>query len=175
MSFFVGEVDVLEGINNNMVNQYTYHTGSSCLVDDSQKMTANILGTECEGGSGCGMTDQSQASFGKGFNTGGGGVFAHRRDSTGIAIWFFPRDQIPDDITSKTPDPSSWPTPASFLANGDKCDVPKSFVDHVLTFDVTLCGDWANNPTGYKSAGCGDSCAATVMDPSNYSSAYPLI
>ncbi|KAF9047070.1 hypothetical protein BDZ89DRAFT_25084 [Hymenopellis radicata] len=172
---FSGEVDIVEGVHNQEANQYTYHTGPGCTLDDSVKMTANILNTECTVGGGnnrgCGMTDQSGASYGESFNQGGGGVFAQLRDSEGIRIWFFPRDSIPEDITSNAPQPSTWDTPASFLANGDKCPVETHFVDHVLTFDITLCGQWAGDEQGFKDAGCPGSCAETVQNPENYKNA----
>ncbi len=137
-------------------------------------MTANVLNTECTVGDGnnrgCGMTDQSRASYGEGFNQGGGGVFAQLRDSAGIRIWFFPRENIPEDITSNAPKPSTWNTPASFLANGDKCPVESQFVDHVLTFDITLCGQWAGDAKGFEDAGCSGTCAETVQNPENYKS-----
>lgn len=114
---------------------------------------------------GCYFLDSDSRSYGTGFNEQGGGVFAHEWTSSAIKIWFFSRDDIPCDITDKTPDPSTWGEPV-FAFNNDACDISSHFSDHVLTIDTTLCGDWAGNVFG--SSGCSGTCAETVADPSNF-------
>jgi hypothetical protein len=61
----------------------------------------------------------------------------HKWDSSGIAVWKFPRDEVPDDITSGNPDPGTWPTPVA-LWGADSCDISSHFYAHSLVFDITL-------------------------------------
>lgn len=108
-----GEIDIVEGVNNNQNNQYTLHTSSGCTLDTSfaksstkrrrghaRRGTANslsalaftgkALATTCDaavnGNAGCGISDPSNASYGKGLNDNGGGVFATLLDDDGVAI-----------------------------------------------------------------------------------------
>ncbi|KAG6918970.1 hypothetical protein DXG01_010209 [Tephrocybe rancida] len=164
-----GEIDILEGVHNSDVNQYTLHTGAGCSSDPTAKSTGKIQGTTCASSgsdnSGCAYRDSDPRSYGQGFNDAKGGVYAHVWDSAGIKIWHFARDDIHDDIKAGTPDPSSWGSPAAFFPT-TSCDVSKYFHDHVLTIDTTLCGDWAG--ATYGSSGCPGTCDEAVADPKNF-------
>jgi len=168
-----GEIDVLEGVNLATTNQYTLHTSSGCTIDPPsggvQLFTAQILGTQCESASGanagCAFKDSDPRSYGEGFNNAGGGVFAHTWDESGIKIWHFSRADIPTDIISGNPDPSTWPTPSAFFSS-QSCDMASHFYQHQLTFDITLCGDWAGS--AYSSSGCPGTCQDAVSDPGNF-------
>lgn len=90
--------------------------------------TSNVMGTQCESGdghnAGCAFSDPDTRSFGKGFNSNGGGVFAHIWDNNGIKMWRFNRNEIPLDVIAGNPDPSKWPTPqASWSAS--TCDMAR--------------------------------------------------
>jgi hypothetical protein len=157
-------------------NQVTLHTGPGCTLDDNPKsgsFSGNVLSTHCESSassnSGCGISDPNPNSYGQGFNDIGGGVYAHLWDHTGISVWQFPRTSIPQDISSGSPDPSSWPTPFAFFSTSS-CDVASHFYQHSLVIDTTLCGDWAGNVFG--STGCSGSCPATVSKASNFNSTF---
>ena len=61
-----------------------------------------------------------------------------------IKIWFFPRDAIPDSISSSgIPDVGTFGMPVAFFA-GD-CDIDAHFYDHSLIFNTDFCGQWAGN------------------------------
>jgi hypothetical protein len=97
----------------------------------------------CDGNSnnnaGCGSTAAAPNSYGKGFNSIFGGVYATEWTSSYIRIWFFPRSAIPADIQVGTPDPSTWGVPqANFQGN---CDIDQHFAKHNIVFDTTFCGD----------------------------------
>lgn len=172
-----GEIDIVEGVNNQGTNQYTLHTSSGCSLDNQVTATAKSLShTSCESSgtdnSGCAFKDTTSSSYGQGFNAAQGGVFAHQWDTTGIIIWHFTRDAIPADITSGNPDPSTWPTPAAQFSS-TSCPIEEHFYNHTLTIDTTLCGDWAGS--AYASSGCPGTCEEAVADPSNFSGKlYPL-
>ncbi|KAI0272489.1 glycoside hydrolase family 16 protein [Gloeopeniophorella convolvens] len=174
-----GEIDIIEGVNKNPTNQYTLHSGAgsgSCTLDKDppvpagvEAFTANVLGIDCdttpETDAGCAFSDPKPTSFGHGFNMLGGGVFAHLWDSTGIKMWHFERQSIPQDIQSGQPDPTSWPAPAAFWSS-TSCDFPSHFYDHQLILDTTLCGGWADSD--YPNSGCPLTCDEFVATGSNF-------
>lgn len=167
-----GEIDVLEGVHDQSTNQYTLHTSTGCTTTTTDKVSAALSTTQCAvagaDNTGCAYIDSDTSTYGAGFNLIGGGVYAHLWDADGIKIWHFPRTAIPADITSKAPNPDSWGTPAAFWSSSS-CDVSNHFYDHTLTFDITLCGDWAG--ATYSSAGCPGTCADRVADPTNFQTA----
>jgi len=146
-----GEIDILEGVNDYTNNQATLHTNPGCTLASSDSKTLSISGTliggtDCSVSStsnqGCGIRSNSNTTYGAGFNSIGGGVYAMQWDTSGISIFFFPRSSIPADIQAQAPQPSTWGLAMSrWPAIG--CDPFKFFYDHVTIFDTTLCGDWA--------------------------------
>lgn len=180
-----GEIDVVEATHNSNHNAVALHTGPGCTMNKDPRplktsaapavagqvkaFTGQITNTKCpsSGGdnSGCGFLDTDARSFGEGFNRQAGGVFAHQWNSQGIAIWFFSRNEIPQDIQSGNPDPSTWPTPMA-LWSADTCDMASNFYDHTLVLDITMCGDFAG--ATYANSGCPGTCAEAVADPNNF-------
>ncbi|KZP13922.1 glycoside hydrolase family 16 protein [Athelia psychrophila] len=178
-----GEIDIIEGVNNQTNNQMTLHTGSeggactlngnlSSTISGLRAFTSNVMGTQCEStedaNAGCAFSDPDPLSFGSGFTKGQGGVFAHLWDSTGIKMWRFARNAIPADITSGQPNPASWPTPQAAWSSAS-CDMASNFYNHTLTLDTTICGDWAGG--AYSNSGCPGTCEEAVADPTNFASA----
>ncbi|KAI0079374.1 hypothetical protein K474DRAFT_649827 [Panus rudis PR-1116 ss-1] len=168
-----GEVDILENVNEATFNQITAHTGDSCELQNSVKTTGRLVGTKCtssaDSNSGCPfVTDQVQGNltYGRGFNMNGGGVFAHTWTNDAITVWFFPRGQVPQDITDGNPNPDNWGTPAALFQSSDTCNIEQSFQQHQIVFDITLCGDWAG--AAYASSGCPGTCDQAVADPNNF-------
>ncbi|KAJ7043721.1 glycoside hydrolase family 16 protein [Mycena alexandri] len=165
-----GEIDIIEGVGDSTSNQMTLHTSSGCSLatsavsDFTGKHTST---TNCASGAGnnngCGVTDFAPNVYGHEFNVVAGGVYAHVVADSGISIWHFSRDAIPADITEQKPNPAGWGKPAAFFSSA-ACDISQHFKDHVLTFDTTLCGDWA----GAAFPGGPSACAAAVADPSNF-------
>jgi hypothetical protein len=86
------------------------------------------------------MRSPSSQSFGTGFNSNGGGVYAMKWDSSGISVYFFARGTVPDDIGAGAPQPTTWGLPMAHWPAND-CDPWKYFYTHVAIFDTTLCGD----------------------------------
>jgi hypothetical protein len=169
-----GEIDVIEGVNNQIVNQYTLHTSEGCTLNNTigktfVSTTAQVVNTRCAvsgaDNTGCAFLDTDTRSYGQGFNNIGGGIFAHLWDSTGIRAWHFPRSEIPADIDAKKPNPDNWGPPAAFFSGGT-CDMQHHFFDHTLIFDTTLCGDWAGSV--YQFSGCPGTCAQAVANPANF-------
>lgn len=156
-----GEIDIVEGVNGQTQNQATLHTSEGCTAssDDSTPSTGQLTNANCgssdSDNTGCGFTDTtSDNSFGGGFNSAGGGVYAMKWDSDGITVWFFTRSAIPDDITAGQPMPSNWPSPFAHWA-ASTCAPGQYFNNNNAIFDLTFCGDWAGSAWG--SSGCADS------------------
>ncbi|KAJ7124808.1 concanavalin A-like lectin/glucanase domain-containing protein [Mycena crocata] len=152
-----GEIDIVEGVNDYTHNQATIHTAPGCSLSSDNPETLGVTssaitgGTDCaaatSGNAGCGMRSPSAVSFGAAFNGAGGGVYAMRWDSNGIAVWFFERGSVPNDIDAEAPLPRTWGLPMARWASSE-CDPWKYFYTHVAIFDTTLCGDWAGSVWG---------------------------
>jgi len=160
---------MIEGVHDNEHNQVTWHTGPDCFIQNTGNFTGTIIGTTCESNNtnnnGCAVTDFSRASYGPIFDALGGGIYAMMWDETGIAVWYFYRNAIPDDLLNQQPNPSGWSEPSAFLSpNG--CDLTTHFVNHSIVFDITFCGDWAGN--SYATSGCPGSCQDRIKDPANF-------
>lgn len=163
-----GEIDIIEGVNDYTNNQATIHTSDGCSLPTSSASQLNIQGTvvggtNCAadetGNQGCGVRSSSDTTFGSGFNSIGGGVYAMLWQDSGIQIFFFPRGSTPSDIAAGAPQPDNWPTP---MANwpSTNCNMASHFYNHSVIFDTTLCGDWAGSAwTGSGTPGQEQSCA----------------
>lgn len=137
-----GEIDVFENVNMATNNRYTLHTTQGCTHPDNSSSvstsgeTGILIASDCFNGTnaneGCSVQDASTASYGAGFASGGGGAFAMLWNADGIRTWFFPRSQIPSDI-STNPNPENWTTPTAFWPTSS-CDVSKFFAEQTLIF-----------------------------------------
>ncbi|KAG9314549.1 concanavalin A-like lectin/glucanase domain-containing protein [Chiua virens] len=153
-----GEIDIVEGVNNYTDNQATIHTNVGCSIPTSNSTLLGVTGTvvggtDCSAAqsndAGCGMRSPSNTSFGSGFNSVNGGVYAmYWVNSVGIKVWYFQRGSIPNDITAGAPQPQNWPTPMGFWPNSTDCNIGNMFKAHSAIFDTTLCGDWAGSAWG---------------------------
>lgn len=141
-----GEIDIFEGVNDGRQNQMTLHTSAGCTLSTPMAASGSIRDLNCDAFAssnnlGCGVQDPSVRSFGEGLNSAGGGVWVtHISATDGIRVWFFLRDNIPDDIASGDPRFQNWGTPrASFAA--DTCDIEKFFPPQTIVLNTTICGE----------------------------------
>ncbi|KAH9929456.1 concanavalin A-like lectin/glucanase domain-containing protein [Fomitopsis serialis] len=161
-----GEIDIMEGINGMTVNQMALHTDAGCNASSSASFSGTIGLTSCNSTSGCQFSESKQNSYGPGFASAGGGVFATLWDDSQIAIWFWPRSSVPSSVSSATSsiDISDWGTPSANYTSS-ACDISKAFAPQQLVLDITMCGDWAGVDTVYA-----DTCA--IQGTANSSSCY---
>ncbi|KAM0559958.1 hypothetical protein ACHAPJ_003912 [Fusarium lateritium] len=146
----VGEIDIIEGINDQSQNVVSLHTCGSCTFTKigglDERSNCNNGGTEsdqCEDGEnydGCGNT-MSSGSYGSAFNKGNGGVYATWLEADALKIYWWSRENIPADITSGNPDPSKWGTSASQFVSGSSCDVSAYFKGQTIIINIAFCGD----------------------------------
>jgi len=177
-----GEIDIIEGTQNSTANQSTLHTEPGCTLDTGRfnanaaqlvsdaTFTGEAVGSnECnayiENNSGCGIKNADPNSYGFGFNSAGGGVYATLWDDDGIRIWFFARGSIPDDITNQVPNPATWSAPIAFFSTAT-CSMDQFFTNQTFIFNITLCGDLANATFGQD--GTPGTCQDWVTDPSHF-------
>jgi hypothetical protein len=146
-----GEIDIVEAVHDYTNNQATIHADHGCTISSTDSSLLQISGTvvggadcavQSTGNQGCGIRASSKTSFGAGFNSVGGGVYAMKWDQEGIAVYFFPSGSVPEDITSGVPQPKQWGLPQAKWPAA-QCDPFKFFRDHSAIFDTTFCGDWA--------------------------------
>ncbi|BGP55769.1 hypothetical protein JCM8202v2_003376 [Rhodotorula sphaerocarpa] len=177
-----GEIDVYEGINDRSFNQMTLHTEANCTRSGVQTGNTQWASPNCYaysgGDNGCTVYDYDPTSYGAGFNAAGGGVFALQIAETGVAIWRWQRSQIPHDVQAGAPRPYTWGTPVAAW-DGTTCDTRTFIKEQLLTFDVTLCGDWAGIQSVFErsdlSGACYPkyaTCGAAVQDPAAFTEAY---
>jgi hypothetical protein len=162
-----GEIDVVEGVSLYTDNIYSIHTGDGCTIPNSAVSSMSKVsivetgGTNCDATKdteGCGFSDHLSTSFGQGFNTAGGGVFALQFDTTGIKMWFFQTGSVPSDITSQAPTPSSWGTPRMTVPTAN-CSPTTFFKDLMMVVDTNLGGSftegvWAVDGAGGQAESC---------------------
>lgn len=174
-----GEIDIMESANDQYKdNLVSLHTKSGCTIPSSiASQSGTVQNTNCsayaDGNAGCGtLTDHtSNPTWGSAMNSAGGGVIAMERafgtGGEGIRTWYFPNsapDSLPSDLRwgSSVVNPDGWGTPnAHFPVSSCYAD----FGPHSITFDITLCGDWAGNT--YGAAGCTSqfsSCSDQVLN-----------
>lgn len=175
-----GEIDIIEGVNDQSSNSMTLHTGSGCSISSNGGFSGSIMTSNCDVNAagqsqnqGCGVAANNGQTYGSGLNQIGGGVYATEWTSSEISIWFFPRSSIPSDISSGNPVPSNWGQPLSQFQGG--CDIDSYFQNQQIVFDTTFCGDWAGNVWGQSStcSAKASSCQAFVGEnPEAFSDAY---
>jgi hypothetical protein len=174
-----GEIDIIEGVNNAETNQVTLHTSGGCMINNDGTLEGTYLKNgDCAAGNsfeGCGQATQSNQNFGAGFNAEGGGVYVTEWLSDHIAVWFFPRSGIPQDITDGNPDPASWGPPLAKFNGNNGCNIDDHFKNHRLIFNITFCGDWAGQvwSSDPEASSLGGSCADYVAaNPGDFSETY---
>lgn len=94
----VGEIDIVEGVNDQTSNQMTLHTNSGPRITKTttqQAFTGQVITENCDvnapdqsKNAGCAIADDSGLTFGSDFNTNGGGVYATEWTSEAIKIWY---------------------------------------------------------------------------------------
>jgi len=172
-----GEIDIIENVNMATTNRYALHTLQGCThppASQSVLETGSLIAGDCfnrtNNNEGCLIQDNSTQSYGQGFASNGGGVYATLWNDDGIKIWFFPRSQIPSDVASANPNPSSWPSPSAFYPQS-ACDTTKFFGPQTIIFDITICGNFAGQENIFHET-CQGNCLDLVPIPTNYDNAF---
>ncbi|KAK0445175.1 endo-beta-glucanase [Armillaria borealis] len=174
-----GEIDLIEGVNNQASNQATLHTSSDCTMpSDSRSQSGVSLQNDCDvnvnSNAGCGVQLQNSISYGSGFNDNGGGWYASEWTDSFIKIWFWARNDpnVPTGVRTggSIVITDNWGTPAAYFPN-TSCSLTGHFSPQNIIINLTFCGDWAGN--AYASSGCPSSCVDFVNNnPGAFTDAY---
>ncbi|KAF8188786.1 hypothetical protein K438DRAFT_1593769, partial [Mycena galopus ATCC 62051] len=174
-----GEVDILEGVNDQGTDQITLHTSPGCTMPGFRAMTGTPLQLDCNtqvnGNTGCGVKVAQGTSFGPTFNANGGGWYAMERTNQFISVWFWARNNpsVPADVRvgGVAVDTDSWVRNALSLF---PCDIASHFAPSII-INLTLCnGDWAGAVYGSTCPGtCFGECPYYVSkNPGAFTDAY---
>jgi len=127
-----GEIDIIEGVNDQSSNDMTLHTNAGCSISNNGAFTGTMTTPNCDvnapgqpNNAGCQILTGDTRTYGSGFNANGGGVYATLWDSSAISIYFFPRGQLPSDLQSQNPNPAAWGRPLAQFQGG--CDIDAHF------------------------------------------------
>ncbi|KAJ5173631.1 Concanavalin A-like lectin/glucanase subgroup [Penicillium coprophilum] len=172
-----GEIDVVEATNaGTFGTQSTLHTSKGCSMGVKRKESGTVDHENCyyeaNGGTGCGVKGTG-STYGPDFNSKGGGVYAMELRDAGIRVWQWVRSNIPSDITSGNPDPSTWGQAFADFPSTD-CDIGSHFKNQSIIINISLCGDWAGANKYYKTqSSCPSNCKAFVRDnAASFDTAY---
>ncbi|GAA6062619.1 hypothetical protein JCM10212_002213 [Sporobolomyces blumeae] len=167
-----GEIDIVEFVSHQSMNSFSVHTGDGCWAGSSgytgraMLATQNALNCAAEQTSaqGCGFRTTRNNTAGMGANFNGGGVYVVEWSSAGIKAWMFERDQVPNDLKSKTPDPASWTKPDMYISSSS-CDPSTYFSPQNFIVNTELCGTWPDGTWSQDNSYAGQSegsCAETT-------------
>jgi hypothetical protein len=132
-----GEVDILEGANDQVGDVISLHTSAQCqLTGDSASQSGTDVRTDCSLKTnyvdGCGVSGPSN-SYGDLFNAQGGGVWVLLLGQDALTIWMFPRNGIPNEILHGgllTLD--KWGTPLLNFASNTGCRVSEQWKNQTI-------------------------------------------
>jgi hypothetical protein len=172
-----GEVDIIEGINQNTDNSMALHVYGDFTVEDNtsamsgtlQSLNADVNAANQPHNKGAvAVAPNGTKTFGASFNDNMGGIYATEVNPSAkrISIWFFPRGSIPDNVMSEDPQPSTWGTPLANFAGRD-LDFSSKFKNLQIIINLTYCGEWAGKPSVWGVSECAklaDTCDAYVSD-----------
>ncbi|KAF6764292.1 endo-beta-glucanase [Ephemerocybe angulata] len=176
----LGEIDIIEGVNNQSPNNIVLHTTDGCDMPAVRLQTGISTKNSCGVGDdnlGCPVRPTDLKSFGPPFNQNGGGWYAMERTDAFIKVWFWPRDcsETPHDIRlgGKKVDTSKWGVPTAYFPSSDLCDLKSKFGPNYIIINLTFCGDWAGKASAYSESGCPSTCVDFVNNnPDAFKNAF---
>ncbi|KAJ7264260.1 endo-beta-glucanase [Mycena rebaudengoi] len=175
-----GEVDILEGVNDQGTDQVTLHTATGCTMPTVRNQTGTSLLLDCDVNAnfnaGCGVSVGQASSYGPTFNAAGGGWYAIERTNASISVWFWSRKaaKVPVDIRKggREVNTRKWGIPVANFPN-TSCNLAQFFDAHNIIINLTFCGDFAGNPSVYAASGCPSTCNDYVdNNPEAFANAY---
>ena len=70
-----GEIDIIEGVNDQQSNDITLHTGPGCSINDNSELLGSLVSTSCasntEYNEGCKISTRNAVTYGTTFNSRG--------------------------------------------------------------------------------------------------------
>lgn len=150
-----GEIDIIEGTNDQGNNQYTLHTTTGCqipkkdnndLSGNKEAYTGEARVLDCSPTAGCSIDGAAGHTFGPGMNAAGGGFLVTRiKQDSGISMWWYPRNAgIPAALTDgrTSIDEKDLGQRIAHFPASESCDLDKSLTEQQLIFNTAMCGGW---------------------------------
>ncbi|KAI1924722.1 hypothetical protein LOZ64_000599 [Ophidiomyces ophidiicola] len=168
-----GEIDIYEGVNLEVQNSVTLHTGPNCTISQNITSTGRVRTTNCDVAApgqkhneGCQISSRDPRNYGTRMNAAGGGLYATLWTKHDIKVWFLPRrHKMASDIAHGRLHPESWGRAmAHFTGN---CSFTKSFRDLKIVINTTFCGVWAGR------VWASSPCASVSPTCENFVANYP--
>ncbi|KAJ6478065.1 glycoside hydrolase family 16 protein [Mycena vitilis] len=158
-----GEVDILEGVNDQGTDQVTLHTSpgfTSLQLDCDVSVNFNT---------GCGVRAKEAPSYGPSLNAHRGGWYAIERTNKFISVWFWSRNaaHVPVEVKAGHAiiNTHNWGIPAAHFPD-TSCNLREFFDANNIIINLTLC-------TVYAASGCPSSCNDFVdNNPAALANAY---
>ncbi|KAG8997289.1 hypothetical protein FRB94_001084 [Tulasnella sp. JGI-2019a] len=175
-----GEIDILEGINDQGPNASTLHTTNGCTMTPGNMIQTGSVpssGTNCWTGAnsnaGCQVKNPKATSYGPTLNGVGGGWYVVERTPNFVNFWFWARNDplVPAEVSSGSGaiNPAHYGTPYANFVNNN-CPLSSKLGAQNIIINLTFCGDWAGN--NYPSS-CPSTCVDYVNNnPGAFSNAY---
>ncbi|KAH7110395.1 putative endo-1,3(4)-beta-glucanase [Dactylonectria estremocensis] len=110
-----GEIDIIEGVNTQVHNTITLHTGSGCYIINEGTLESTTL-----------LDTANYQNYSNSLNANSGGIYTIEWTLDYISIWFFG-------------------LPTMRFTGGSGCNIDTYFINNNLIFDTTFCGDWAGS------------------------------
>lgn len=164
---------MIEGVNDMTENMLSLHTTSGCWAPESvlqditgkfamgDKANARNCDAKATNDEGCGIRSSTKGNYGAPYNKNGGGVHAFVWTEDEAKMYFWTAQDIPSDISSGKPNPSSWKKPEASWG-GDSCKTMNFCWNLQLIISNALCGTWAGSDSTWKGENVGgqsESCA----------------
>ncbi len=168
---FNGEVDILEGWNDDPLNKPAFHMGNAakygkCTIDNVNQ-TGSVVTSNCDNqyqrppqqweNQGCVVSDNNGP-----WGAQDGGVFAMEWTKNAIKLYTWKSGKEPANIESQTVDTSTWGLPVASLRS-DNCDVDGIFKNQRLVLNIALCGDAVQGNWGGCAASTGQQLCSTYI------------
>jgi hypothetical protein len=165
-----GEIDIIEGVSEYTYNVMSIHTSEGCSMTQSNVQslvdaTINVADdlscyAYADNDQTCAATSNVASSYGTGFNSAGGGTYAIQIIDAGIFINYWTPGNVPSDITSGGPNPSTWSAQTFFSSTS--CTISDYFTDLALIIDTNLGGTftegvWSTSGAGGQQTSCASS------------------
>ncbi|KIO24745.1 glycoside hydrolase family 16 protein, partial [Tulasnella calospora MUT 4182] len=145
----MGEIDILEGVNDSGPNAATLHTLDGCTMSSANMIQTGTLtptATNCYAyvnyNTGCSVKSGTATSYGPSLNAVGGGWYAMERTSNFINVWWWARNDpaVPPEVKNGNGlvNPAHWGKPFANFVNNN-CDLSTKMGPHNIIINLTFC------------------------------------
>ncbi|KAE9391305.1 hypothetical protein BT96DRAFT_1001475 [Gymnopus androsaceus JB14] len=148
-----GEIDIIEGVNEYVHNVMSIHISEGCSITQNNALVDSTINIASD------LDCYVPIPMAPGFNAGGG-TYAIQIIDAGIYINYWAAGSVPSDITSGSPNPSSWSAQTFFSATN--CAIGTYFTNLALIIDTNLGGTFTEGVWSTSGPTSLTSCASST-------------